>query len=194
VARWRTLRWCVASSPLGMLYGSRGALGPSWGRAWQHREVPSPVRAYPCLCRRTTGACTGDKGAVRVLCGSTGRGSGAWCHGVRMRRVDVVVRGRGHVRPVSPRPARAPSALECGSSGSRARARAGALGPRAWVVSGAPLTFTADKVKDNDESHEIRAAVRRENTRFPNLVGPVSSCSLSDSKCTLHRTCQFPPP
>jgi len=42
---------CVASSSLGMLYGSRGALGPSWGRAWQHREVPSPVRAYPCLCR-----------------------------------------------------------------------------------------------------------------------------------------------
>ena len=53
--------------------GARGALGPSWGRAWQHREVPSPVRAYPCLCRRTTGVrsmhrrrrgCS--KGAVRV--------------------------------------------------------------------------------------------------------------------------------
>ena len=61
--------------------GARGALGPSWGRAWQHREVPSPVRAYPCLCRRTTGVrsmhrrrrgCS--KGA-----GSTGRGSGARC-------------------------------------------------------------------------------------------------------------------
>ena len=69
---------CVASSSLGMLYGARVALGPSWGRAWQHREVPSPVRAYPCLCRRTTGACTGDEGAVRVQ-GRRGRGSGAWC-------------------------------------------------------------------------------------------------------------------
>ena len=93
--------------------GARGALGPSWGRAWQHREVPSPVRAYPCLCRRTTGVrsmhrrrrgCS--KGA-----GSTGRGSGTRCGdpvlGVRMRRVDIIVRGRGHVRPVSPRPASA---------------------------------------------------------------------------------------
>ena len=77
---------CVASSSLGMLYGSRGALGPSWGRAWQHREVPSPVRAYPCfVCRRTTGACTDDEGAVRVQ----GRRDGDPVLGVRMRRVDA---------------------------------------------------------------------------------------------------------
>jgi hypothetical protein len=45
---------CVASSSLGiccMVPVGRWGLARSWGRAWQHREVPSPVRAYPCLCR-----------------------------------------------------------------------------------------------------------------------------------------------
>ena len=73
VARWRTLLSVCGVVSVAMLYGARGALGPIWGRAWQHREVPSPVRAYPCLCRRTTGVWSMhrrrrgcSKGAVRV--------------------------------------------------------------------------------------------------------------------------------
>jgi hypothetical protein len=94
----------VASSSLGMLYGSRGALGPSWGRAWQHREVPSPVRAYPCLFGepQRTGACTGDEGAVRVQ----GRPDGdpcsvcaSWQTPFTMRKEGLFCRPRCGIAP-----------------------------------------------------------------------------------------------
>ena len=122
---------CVASSSLGMLYGSRGALGPSWGRAWQHREVPSPVRAYPCLCRRTTGACKGDEGAVRVQ----GRPDG----GIRCSVCACEVSGRyrygdvGTCGSVSPRPAGATGA------GVRQFRSACARGGRRWGPCGGPV-------------------------------------------------------
>ena len=148
VARSRTLLGpCVASSSLGMLYGSRGALGPSWGRAWQHREVPSPVRAYPCLCRRTTGGrsmhrrrrgCS--KGA-----GSTGRGSGARCaHATCLWTLSCtgtwarVAEGTCPAGVSAPRERHRPPALECGGYAAAVPVRGG----RAVVCAGAPRAVT----------------------------------------------------
>jgi hypothetical protein len=75
---------CVASSSLGMLYGSRGALGPSWGRAWQHREVPCSRARVPVFVsenyRRMHRRRGCSKGAL-----PTGRGDPVL--GVRVRGV-----------------------------------------------------------------------------------------------------------
>jgi hypothetical protein len=109
----------VASSLLGMLYGARGALGPSWGRAWQHREVPCSRARVPVFVSENHRRMHRRRGCSKGA-GSTGRGSSAWR--VRMRRVDVIVRGRGHCGRYLRAP-RAPPALECGSSGARACAR-----------------------------------------------------------------------
>ena len=115
---WRRLRSVCYMVPVGRW----GLAGAARGSTERSHHPHAPVRAYPCLCRRTTGACrcTGDEGAVRVHRVDRGRGSGARCAHATCGRYRV--RERGHVlpraraRPVSPRPAGA-------STGARPRHR-----------------------------------------------------------------------
>ena len=121
---WRLLRSVCCMVPVGR-WGLAGAARGSTERSH------APVRAYPCLCRRTTGACTGDEGAVRVHCRPDG--------GIRCSVCACEVSGRyrygdvGTCGSVSPRPAGATGA------GVRQFRSACARGGRRWGPCGGPV-------------------------------------------------------
>jgi hypothetical protein len=143
---------CVASSLLGMLYGSRGALGPSWGRAWQHREVPCSRARVPVFVSENHRRMHRRRGCSKGA-GSTRTGIQCLvcaCDVVwTLSQGDVGTCGRCLRAP------RAPPALECGSSGARACARGrgarwirGVKGPHWGVVYARCTRRLQHKVKD----------------------------------------------
>ena len=70
---WRLLRSVCCMGPVGR-WGLAGAARGSTERS----RLPCARTMYPCLCRRTTGACTGDEGAVTSK-GAGSTGSSARC-------------------------------------------------------------------------------------------------------------------
>jgi hypothetical protein len=156
--------------------------GPYWVRVWH------PLRSVCCVVPvgrwGLAGAARGSTERSHLPCSRVcvgepqvhaqatrvqGEPDGAPVIGVRMRHVDVIVLGRGHVRPVSPRPAGATGA---GVRQFRSACARGALGLSSGGLC-APTRLDSETYTNSSIRTPLRLTALKDKTR--SAAVPVSN-------------------